>query len=104
MPAPRTDPERQLRLHRTPIVAMLLIPLVVLGGFLWWFTDESDDPRVSGTTPLEEMAQPPGACRAGPRAMKRAGPRDWPGPVMASTGQPCGFSLPWLCRYIMKPS
>ena len=59
MSAPQTDPERQVRHHRTPIIATLLILLPVVAGFLWWSGDETSDPRMPGTTPVEKMTESP---------------------------------------------
>lgn len=69
MSAPHTDPERQVRRHWTPIVAMLLILLLVAVGFLWWFGDETSDPEMPGTTPVEEMTDSP-APTADPAATR----------------------------------
>lgn len=55
MSAPQTDPEKQLRHHLIPILAILLIVVVVIFGFFWWIGDEASDPEMPGDVPAENI-------------------------------------------------
>lgn len=58
MSAPNTDPERQFRHHRWPLIAMIVIVLVVLAGFVWWLNDETHDPEMPAQAPIEDITTP----------------------------------------------
>lgn len=58
MSAPQTDPEKQVRDHRWPVIAMVVIVLVVLAAFLWWLNDETHDPEMPAQVPIEEVTTP----------------------------------------------
>ena len=58
MSAPQTDPEKQVRDQRWPVIAMVVIVLVVLAAFLWWLNDETHDPEMPAQVPIEEVTTP----------------------------------------------
>ncbi|WP_413875139.1 hypothetical protein [Albidovulum sp.] len=69
MSAPRTDPGRQLKRHRVPIIGMALVVLFALGVIIYWLFDEvshSDPPspqwpaEVSGPSDEGSATPPPG--------------------------------------------
>lgn len=61
MSAPRTNLEKQKRHHIVPIIGIIVVVLIALGGFLWWFNDETTDPEIPGEVPgpVGEIAEPP---------------------------------------------
>ena len=58
MSAPQTDPEKQVRDQRWPVIAMVVIILVVLAAFLWWLNDETHDPEMPAQAPIEDITTP----------------------------------------------
>lgn len=91
MSAPQTDPERQVRQHRVPIYGTVILVILVLAGFLWWVSDETDHPEMPGETNIEEgagnlsgqdMTTAPAIDEAAPPATDEAAP---PAPADASS-------------------
>lgn len=54
MSAPQTDPEKQVRQHRTPIYGVVVLVILVLAGFFWWVAYETDDPEMPGQSTFED--------------------------------------------------
>ncbi|MDO5705279.1 MAG: hypothetical protein Q4G49_09450 [Paracoccus sp. (in: a-proteobacteria)] len=72
MSAPHTDPERQVRRHRGPVVGMILIIILTAVAFVWWLRDETDNPEMPGTDPVGTVTTPgPGSDVAVPPAAPR---------------------------------
>ncbi|WP_374391516.1 hypothetical protein [Tabrizicola sp.] len=66
MSAPQTDPERQLKRHRVPIIGMALVVLFALGVIIYWLFEEvsqSDPPPpetpAGASAPAEEGTATP---------------------------------------------
>lgn len=58
MSAPNTNPEKQVRRHRTPIYAMVVIVLLTILGFVFWLGDETQEPQMPGTEPVTPTELP----------------------------------------------
>ncbi|MFB2595399.1 hypothetical protein ACEYYB_11170 [Paracoccus sp. p4-l81] len=57
MSAPDTDPERQVRRHWVPLIVMIVLVALTVLGFLWWVSDETDDPVMPGEAVQGEAVQ-----------------------------------------------
>lgn len=69
MSAPNTDPEKQVRQHRWPLIGMAVIVLIVLAGFVWWLNDETHDPEMPPQAPVEEITTPADTATTEPAAI-----------------------------------
>ncbi|WP_312526257.1 hypothetical protein [Paracoccus sp. (in: a-proteobacteria)] len=60
MSAPRTNIEKQKRHHLVPIVTIIVILILVGLGFVWWLSNETNDPIMPGevTGPVEDLPPP----------------------------------------------
>jgi hypothetical protein len=60
MSAPQTDPERQLKRHRVPIIGMALVVLFAIGVILYWLFDEVSHSDPPSPRPPAEVSGPSG--------------------------------------------
>lgn len=68
MSAPRTDPEKQFRWHRVPIIGMALVVLFALGVILYWLFEEVSRSDPPSPEPPADASGPPEEGKATPPA------------------------------------
>lgn len=66
MSAPQTDPEKQFRWHRVPIIGMALVVLFALGVILYWLFEEVSQSDPPAPQPPAEASGPPEDGTAAP--------------------------------------